>query len=280
MINVKYSARKRVLNTLLWIGSGAFGLLITAIAYLPNDKTGLVNHLPPIAAQLIAWVTARAWWIVPLLVCLVAISKVWRERLDHAWQWNLIQDLVDRIARDAFSGVSGANHHHRATLFQHKTWCWRCPYRGSWWWPWGIGRMPWSGWLVPVVRSGYATQNSKSVFLAPDDADKAEGVAGLVWAHDSELVIQTPKAIDRQATEAEINRYSQDTNAPKEWIDKQILAGNTLAASFKGIAVEVKGRRWGVLLLDSREPSAAGNAQLQMSNYAYLLGKLIEGARL
>ncbi|MGV3626892.1 MAG: hypothetical protein ACO1PN_04295 [Betaproteobacteria bacterium] len=277
MKNAKYSARKRAINTWLGIGTWGLGLLIAAIAYLPSDKYGLIEKSPTVLTPLVTWVMINACWIVFTLTLIAAVIKLFRERLDSQWKWSLIQELMNRIAKEAFTGTAGANHHHRATLFQHVQWCWICPYHGRWFWPWGSGRMPWSGWLVPVIRSGYATQKSKTVFLAPDDADKAEGVAGLIWASDKEMVIQTPTAISSTSTTAEVNRYMSDTHVSPGWVQQQIDSGNVLHASFRGIPIEVKGQKWGVLLLDSRDPAAAGNATLHMTNHAFLLGKLIEG---
>lgn len=277
MKNAKYSAFKRAANTWLGVATWCLGFLIAAIAYLPNDRYELLKKLPDILTPLMTWVMAHAGWIVFILTLAIAGTKLLREHLDRQWRWSLIKELVDRIAKEAFTGTTGANHHHRATLFQHVQWCWLCPFHGNWYWPWGPGRMPWSGWLVPVIRSGYATQNSKTVFLAPDDADQAEGVAGLVWANDKEMVIETPTAITPSSTTAEVNAYSANTYVSHDWIQHQIESGNVLHASFRGIPIEVKGRKWGVLLLDSRDPTAAGRATLHMSNHAFLLGKLIEG---
>jgi hypothetical protein len=69
----------------------------------------------------------------------------------------------------------------RVTIFRYRTcvwWIW--PFRGRIT-PWGGLNMPWSGWLVVVQRSGHLTQNRTAVFLAPDDADQCEGVAGRAW---------------------------------------------------------------------------------------------------
>lgn len=71
--------------------------------------------------------------------------------------------------------------HNRVTLFRHRAFVyWVTPAR-SVFWPWGLWRHPWSGWLVITYRSGHLTQSSTTTFLAPDDAEYAEGVAGRAW---------------------------------------------------------------------------------------------------
>lgn len=279
MINAKYSARKRVVNSALEILTWIAGSSIAFIALIQNEQYSIAEHLPSKTHSAVAWLSEHAWWLIVILGLTAAVAKLLREKLDRDWKWTLIQELIDRIARDAFVGTDGPIHHHRATLF-HRCWCfWITPFRSRCW-PWGYGRWPWSGWLVPLVRSGYATQKSKTVFLAPDDADNAEGVAGMIWAYDKELIVTTNKAIGHTATQAEIDTYANNTVVASKWVGAQIVAGKVLAASFQGIPVEVKGRKWGVLLLDSRDPTAAAKANLNMSSHAYVLGKLLEGATL
>jgi hypothetical protein len=112
--------------------------------------------------------------------------------------------------------------------------------------------------------------------LAPDDADKSEGVAGKIWNQDEEVTITYAKTIDNNAFENDIKEYSQQTHVSVDWIKRQLAAEKTLAASFRGIPVELKGQKLGVLILDSRDPQAAANAKLNLSQSAFILGKLLE----
>jgi hypothetical protein len=77
----------------------------------------------------------------------------------------------------------------RVTIFRRVSWCWRLSEWRATFWPWGYGRGPSSGWLVAAHRSGHATQLSTTVFLAPDDAPQAEGVAGLAWRGEGTHVV-------------------------------------------------------------------------------------------
>jgi hypothetical protein len=138
--------------------------------------------------------------------------------------------------------------------------------------------MPWSGWLVPVIRSGHIAQRRGTFFLAPYDLDKAEGFAGKVWAAgDKEIAISAPTPLQEGAADADIRDYAGKTFITETMARRMLSKNTVLAASFRGVAIESKaGKRWGILVLDSRDPTAAENANLNITPYAYCLGKLLE----
>jgi len=54
-----------------------------------------------------------------------------------------------------------------------------------------------------------------------------------------------------------------------------------VASAFCGFPIEVKSRKWGVLVLDSREPDAhiAPDTEQEANNFemaAYIIGKMLE----
>lgn len=216
MENPNYSEWKATVHNacdsvILLLGAVAAGLALLQ----KEEKAGL--DWPLGLEPLAQWLVRNNWWLLLALMAMAALVKIVKERLERTWIWSAVQAVVDRIQAEAFSGQPGYAHHHRATLFRHQKFLWwPFPVR-HWLWPWGLGRWPGSGWLVPVIRSGHATQRSTTYFLAPDDADHFEGVAGHIW------------------------------NSNKE-----------------------------IALLDSRDPAAALNAQLNITPYAYCLGKLLE----
>ncbi len=100
-------------------------------------------------------------------------------------------EVVERVIGDALekfrSAVFGAipedvpDDHIRVTLFKHyKLFFMVRPFRGFLI-PWGWGRYPWSGWLAVAYRTGHVAQTGGAIFLAPDDAQHSEGVAGMAW---------------------------------------------------------------------------------------------------
>jgi hypothetical protein len=275
MQNPNYSEWKATLRNVCEYFILAAGGLIAGIALMSKQK-GVLDDWPVPLQTMAAWLFENNWWIVLALAVLGAIAKIVKERLDQSWVWTAVQAIIDRIAKDTF-GQTGSAHHHRATLFRYRNYYWLpFPFR-SWSWPWGKGRWPCSGWLVPVIRSGHTSQRTRTYFLAPDDADNAEGIAGQIWAGNKELALSTGTVPQVGANQIEMTAYADKTFVKGTWVNEEVSHGKVLAASFRGLPIEGRaGKRWGVLLLDSRDPNAAMNATINIQPYAYCLGKLLE----
>lgn len=165
------------------------------------------------------------------------------------WIWKAIQGIFDEFRERAFRLSGEPVHYNRVTLFEYVR-CWRlwgfwaCPWR------WRLGRFPWSGWLIPVARSGHTTKSCGVSFLAPDDADRAEGIAGQVWATNTQILVNELPALDETSTEASIAEYARSTFVSTDWVRSRLSRPHP--RSLCGVPVEVEGRIWGVLVLDSR----------------------------
>jgi hypothetical protein len=228
-------------------------LIATAlVAVIPKLDAKAIASLPEDLARVVEWLGPRVVGVLWVLATFTAIAKMGKSWLESRWVWALGQSLVDNLCKDCFAGIDGNWHEHRVTLFQHRRlllWIW--PWRRLWW-PWGMGRGPTSGWLVPVLRSGHTTQKSRTVFLAPDDAQHAEGVAGKTWAtRNREIVVDNLPEPDPNVPGSVVD-YAKRTGVSEEWLLTQILDGRQMARAFRAIPVEVGGRRWGVLL--TRQP--------------------------
>jgi hypothetical protein len=229
----------------------------------------------------ISWLLGSSWWLVVALGALAAIGKVIKEKLDTNWVWATVKSIVDQIRKDAFAGQlqPAPTDHHRATLFRYQKFLWwPFPARGLW--PWGRGRGPSSGWLVPVIRSGTRTQKSVTYFLAPDRGEDAEGVAGAVWAQEGELDQSPGFTLGENGvrpTDVQITDYAKKASLSETSVRRMLSQGKVLSASFRGVVVLGKESKiWGVLMLDSRTPDGAAKANLNIAHYAYCLGKLLE----
>lgn len=139
----------------------------------------------PALADAFQWVHDDAWWLILAMGIAAAVSKTACWWLGPPWVWRSIQKILDKFREKAFD-IQDLDpvHAHRVTLYRYTWLWWVWPWRSRFW-PWGQAgrlRFPWSGWLIPVVRSGHTHQRTVAVFLAPDDAQHAEGVAGRAWA--------------------------------------------------------------------------------------------------
>lgn len=213
-------------------------------------------------AELAAREQSHIWWQLPLLAILAGLLGLLRKHLGSPWIWSTVKFALDDIRKSAFAdGESDGHHYHRVTLFKYVGWAW-C-----------FRRWPWSGWLVPVERSGHTTLSGVSIFKAPDSADNAEGIAGQAWARAKTVRVTDLPDLANSPSLEDISRY-----AGKTWIATE-NAGRRLpkSRSLMGLPVEVKGRLWGVIVLDSRNPQGIkSDVVSQFQSASRLLAKLLE----
>ena len=212
------------------------------------------------------YIQQTSFIVVPVLVAFVTLGPFARRLIGPPWAWDAVRNFLDRFQEYLFE-QEGPKHHHRVTLFK------RTRFR------WSLCRWPWSGWLVPIARSGHATQKTSTAFLAPDKADLAEGVAGQAWVRDESVVVSDlPNIGGNNPSDKNLDRY-----AVRTWVSKRWLRRNKQHARFFcGIPVEVRGKPWGVIVLDSRNPNPEvvkdNRNALRFYRFAgSVLGKLIEG---
>ncbi|WP_281085133.1 hypothetical protein [Methylophaga thiooxydans] len=194
------------------------------------------------------------------------------------WVWEKLQFILNEYQNKVFSEKANEpNHHHRVTLFRYTKWNLHTRHcTGKWYWPWGK-HWPCSGWLVPVLRSGYTSQNTNIIFSAPDNADHAEGVAGQAWAKESAVILNELPSPSKNGPKREIKNYCKVTACPHEIVDAKINTGKPMPLSIAATPVEVNGKIWGVVVLDSR--ASDGVSRESILNYELtvaLVGQLLE----
>jgi GAF domain len=224
---------------------------------------------PDFAVRLLTWSHNSAWWIVPACAAVTIGSKSLSTALGPPKVWKSIQRALDKHRDVAFELQDGdPAHYYRVTLFKRVRWA-AC-IRHETYWEWGLWRWPISGWLVPVVRSGHTTQKTNTIFLAPDDAGNAEGIAGQVWASGQTLTVDDLPEITERASDDQIAEYAKKTFVSEVWVRKR-MGKRTLSRSIAGIPVEVKNELWGVLILDSLRPSSIKTTGKAWGHYEQLI---------
>lgn len=142
----------------------------------------------------------------------------------------------------------------------------------------GEARWPWSGWLVPVARSGHGTRRTRVHFLCPDDTDHAQGVAGRAWASTQAVVVEDLPELGEvgESRQDGIAAYAHQTFVSENWV----VTNSPRARSLMGFRVEdARSNPWGVLVVDSRLPSLNTQlAQERFNSYAPVLARLLQGA--
>lgn len=240
--------RDRLYGWLGWLelGFGIFAAISTGLLRVPVQTA---QAWWPFAGRVLELLRGQEWWIVPLTIVLAGLCHFARKYLGPPWVWDTIHSTIGYFRDDVFDKVQNPTEdHHRVTLFRyHKRW------------RWSLCKWPWSGWLVAVARSGHQTQAKRPAFRAPDSSDDSQGVAGLAWGmKDWQFVPKKgesplPDVLGDQ-TEENMQTYAERTNVKVRWLKHEIHKDKHPAMSFAAFRVQVKGKPWGVIVLDSREP--------------------------
>lgn len=213
---------------------------------------------------------AHAWWIIVAGPIVVAAAQFVRRKYGTPWLADTINKLLTEFRDDVFARQNNdAIDRHRVTLFRHRAF--RFPKLSL-------------GWLEPVARSGHLTQRGITWFKAPDRADRAEGVAGRAWRCQSWIVVPNPTEnrqlpnIDWKSNERTISEYAESTFVTPQWVQQRRKAKRAMARSFCAIRVQVKGKPWGVLVLDSQSenPPDISTVSTRFSAVASVLSPLLE----
>jgi hypothetical protein len=209
------------------------------------------------------------WWAMPVIyfanIGLQGVAK----SVSPPWVWETVRAILDQLQRHAFPHVQGElQQYNRVTLFKHVRW------------RWAACKWPWSGWLVPVERSGYTTRKTDTAFLAPDDGDRAEGVAGRAWAESGTVSKSNLPNVTDNSPEEDLKRYADETFISVEKLRARLKAKKRVALSLTAFPVEVKNRVWGVVVFDSRSKQPFPDEAVEVFRLVgTCLGKLLGGAR-
>jgi hypothetical protein len=252
---------------------GVIGLLTPDATYWPNWGVDVHEFLKK-----------NNVWLNPVLGA-VAGACIWMGKaIGEPWFWRTVNVIIDDFQRDVFVGLrEEKTDDHRVTLYKWAKLCLWPGNRWHWFWPWGRGNSPWSGWLKPTVRSG-VYRRGRTIFLAKKvNQDSAEGVAGKAFF--SHGVVEITELPDIQKSSQETNdntivEYAKRTFVTPEWLSRRLAVGAPIARSFCAIPIEVKKARWGVVMIDSRVATIPA-PQKTMHIFKFVgktLGRLLERA--
>ncbi|MCH7870556.1 MAG: hypothetical protein IID33_02540 [Planctomycetes bacterium] len=136
--------------------------------------------------------------------------------------------------------------------------------------------------LQIVARSSEATAGSRTSWsIDPDVPSKCEGIAGLAWYHNAQILVpgkNEPELPDvsRACSDAEIDDYARRTFVTPE----QVRERKWPARSFAALVLRSGGKRLGVLVLDSVSPSGANLTIIRRNEFtADMLVDIISGWR-
>ena len=246
---------------------------LTQLSYKDMDKKYLREYsfLPSI----LDWANEHIVWLLLLGVfvglCDWVMASVGspksRQGVEHCL--NALQQRIFDAVNDTPPDL------HRVTLFRRARWVWPWSYK----WEFkrngydGI-RWPWSGWLVPVARSGHAPGKSKTILFAPDGGDGGEGVAGYTWRCKNCIWIENLPTVRAGCATSVIQDYARATYSTQKWVKQRADKGVKLARSICGIPIEVDSKIWGVVIVDSQNTSLIAQEEIEKEHL--MLAKLME----
>lgn len=246
----------------------AFISAVTTASLKADSKTTTTQYGAFIGAA-IDILQSNSWIILFLAPCMIMLLGIILRWIGEPWRWNAIQialdSLRDHVYKQEFKGEP--YDYHQVTLFKHVPFSLR------------LILWPWSGWLVPMARSGHTNQNRISVFKAPDNADNAQGVAGLAWRSKETEVISGLPEITRASCDEQISQYAIDTNVSKAFVNRRIDKNRSNPRSLIAIPIEVNNRVKWIVVLDSRSPRDLREiAEAAASSYTPIISHLLKGA--
>lgn len=218
----------------------------------------------------------NAWWIIILFTFVGGMAQYFSNRIGSPGNWQIVQYLLDLYREEIFNKDENtkedAEHFHRVTLFKHFSW------------RWALVRWPWSGWVVPVARSGSTTRTKIQCFHASKERpDDAEGVAGQTWVRNRPVLVSAlPDLSIENPQNTDIQEYAKRAYVTEEWIRNRMRTNRRglQCRSLFGVCIEAKGVPWGVLVIDSRNPepsrlkTASRNSKLEICKN--VLNRLLE----
>lgn len=204
------------------------------------------------------WIIGNQKLLNVTLAGVVTGITLFMKLLGDPWVLDCVKEILESFQRDVFSevGAGALADHHRVTLYRYQQWCLWPGWRGMYLWPWGAGAWPFSGWMVPIVRAG-PDSRATTVFLAKSPTE-FEGICGAVYFQQQGVLEKgTPLLPDitSRSSNVDIATYARETFVSEEMIGHRIRNNRPCARYFLAVRVEVQSKKWGVLMIDSREAS-------------------------
>ena len=239
-----------------------------------------LSHWPEGISGIAVSLKDQSLMLYVIIVALFFYSLL-AQRAGDPWIREKIQYLIDGVRERLYEDFGTDRlDEHRVTLFKRKGFAWKIRRPGSRkYWPYGADYFPWSGWLMPVLRSGHTAQTSASAFLAPSGelSHKVKGVVGRAWASKNTIVVDNLSEIRQDSALRTKEIYARKTFCEIDWVERCLGQNRQPPRSIGAIPIEVHGKIWGALVLDSKAPH--GVTDEKIANFkltASMIGQLLE----
>ncbi len=245
-----------------------------------GDDTWILDK--PILWGLIERFQTIAIWALAALAIIVVCTALIKQMADP-WVVEKLQFILDEYQDKVFKNANAPLDHNRVTLFKFRK---SLYFRRHWqeptlprWVPFKTRRFR-GDYLVPYMRSGHLTLNTKTLFyIDSENSSKCQGVAGQSWSKRGTVLAPALPKITSSSTDAEKESYAKVTKSHARLLDKYLSEGREPPRSIAAMTVECNGKLWGVIVLDSLDP--LGVTDQSVDHYSLtvaLIGHLLERA--
>ncbi|WP_318513499.1 hypothetical protein [Photobacterium leiognathi] len=256
MANIKTRKRnQKILRLFNGLGT-ASSLFIGSIIQLDINSPGFTDNQQ--WKNIVITIKGHAPQLLTISAILIVVTYALLKCSNSASILKCLQVKLDTLRDWLCCDINGdLDDNHRVTLFQYKSTYFGLLFRRKYWqtkyFPWTATKHPWSGWLVPIARSGYTNQKARSVFWAPDSGRKAEGVVGIAWAKGGDMVhFEKLPRITKQSSDRNKEKYCDQTKTSPMLLQGFIDEEEIPARSFLAFSLLVDGNPWGVIVVDSQ----------------------------
>lgn len=269
MANIKTRKRnQKLLRFFHGLGTAA-SLFIGSIIQLDMSSSGFKSY--PAWKNVVEQIKGNAPQLLSISAILIIVTYALLKCSNSVSILKCLQVKLNTLRGWVCSDIDGdLDDNHRVTLFQYKSTYFGLLFRPRYWqlkyFPWTPTKHPWSGWLVPIARSGYTSQKARSVFWAPDSGHKAEGVAGIAWAKGGDMVhFEKLPRITQQTSQSNKEKYCEQTKTSPVLLECFIKEKEIPARSFLAFSLLVDGEPWGVIVADSQSEKGINVNQMQQA---------------
>ncbi|MCH5531585.1 GAF domain-containing protein [Pseudomonas syringae] len=259
------------------------GLLSSAIMWLMDVKKDdkWIEQKP------ILWLLTERFqevsiWLL-LTVALIIFATALMKQMADPWVVEKLQFILDEYQDRVFKNLNVPIDHNRVTLFKYKR---SLFFRRHWLESgvsiWGLlkTRRFCGDYLVPYMRSGHMTLNTKTIFYVDsENSAKSQGVAGMAWSKRGVVILPDLPELTSTSRPRTKESYASVTKSSVRFLERYLAEGRTPSRAMAAMPVECNGKLWGVIVLDSLDP--LGVTAQSVEHYTLtvaLIGHLLERA--
>jgi hypothetical protein len=222
----------------------------------------------------------NVWWLVAILTLIAGTATLVKNQMGSKQVWETVDYVLEQYRKSIFEkrviGTSNggpkpeAAFDDRITLFKYVKW------------RWAFCLFPWSGWMIPIARTGDTAESFKiSRFKTPlAKKDASKGIAGVTRLTKKPIPVFNLPEITIGTNDNDIKKYAKETFVDEKWVKARTKGGIFNPRSFLGVPIEVKSKIWGVIVIDSSKPDKISEENvlesLEFKTLNNILGKLLE----